>query len=102
MKKLLVTICLMSNVIFASDRIYIDEHEVDKSGHCFHVHTGGNIWYETETLNRDTSGLYVFERNLIKDKKSTAYERKWKCPYCFMYWKIGEPCQNPDCPSKYK
>lgn len=102
MIKYLFAFCLISNIAFASDRIYIDETEIDQIEDCFHIHTGGNIWIQTETVHRDATGLYTLEQNLIKRAQSSEYERKWKCPYCNMYWPVGKPCQNSDCPSRYR
>lgn len=87
----------------ASERIYIDEKEIDNVQDCFHIHTGKNIWIETNTVHRDRTGLYTFEYDLIRhSNKSTEYKKRWKCPYCNQYWPVGSPCKDPECPSKYK
>jgi len=86
----------------ASERIYIDESEFDKRDCEYRIHTGNNIWLETKTVHMNTTGLFTYERDLIKDKLKTEYQKMWKCPYCFHYWPIGTACQNKDCPSKYK
>lgn len=26
-------------------------------------------------------------------------EKKWKCPYCYRWWKLGEECKNEECPT---
>lgn len=26
-------------------------------------------------------------------------EKKWQCPYCYMWWEYGERCQNKECPT---
>ena len=100
MIKFLLALCLISNLAFASDRIYLDESEIDQCEDCFYIHTGGNIWLDSETLHRDITGLYISQKNLLKNAKS-EYEKRWKCPYCNMYWKVGQPCQNRECPSRY-
>lgn len=85
-------------------RIYIDDEEIESSEDSFYIHMGYNVWLNTNTIHRDISGLYTYERSILKC--STAgirleYEKKWKCPYCFHYWPIGTACQNKDCPSRY-
>lgn len=35
------------------------------------------------------------------NKISIKYQKMWQCPYCHKHWPIPEPCQNPDCPSKF-
>jgi hypothetical protein len=47
------------------------------------------------------TGMFTYERDVLKDSNK-EYEKRWKCPYCNRYWKIGQACQNADCPSKYK
>jgi hypothetical protein len=86
----------------ASGKMYIDEKEMCSKKGAFHIHMGHNNWIQTNTVHRDASGLYTFESNIRIDPIQMAYERQWKCPYCYSYWPIGKPCQNPDCPSKYK
>lgn len=84
--------------------MYIDEEEFSTNGDAFHIHIGENVWLVTRTVHRDATGLYTYECDLVKDLSGIykGYEKKWKCPYCFSYWPIGTPCQNPDCPSKYR
>lgn len=100
----IMTIFIFSNIaLTASERMYIDENELDSTENCFHIHMGDNFWIETQTIHRDDSGLYTLEKNIIRNKnKSSDYERKWKCPYCNRYWKVGQACQNEECPSRYK
>jgi hypothetical protein len=102
MFRLLTTICLLTSALSASDRIYIDEKEIDNSIDCFHIHVGGNIWLVSDTIHRDNTGLCTLESSLIRRPSSAEYEKKWKCPYCNVYWPVGKPCQNADCPSRYK
>lgn len=84
------------------DRMYIDEKEMSADFDSFHLHIGENIWLNTNTVHRDSTGLFSYECDIIKSDPSLEYEKKWKCPYCFNYWPIGKACQNKDCPSKYK
>lgn len=100
-KKLLVTFCLISISAIASERMYIDEKELDHKDFCYHIHIGDNIWIETKAVHMNPTGMFTYERDVIKDSNK-EYEKRWKCPYCNRYWKIGQACQNADCPSRYK
>ena len=84
-----------------SDRIYIDCDELDSSEDRFRIHMGQNIWMETSTIHRDTTGVYTFESN-IERSPTSEYVKTWKCPYCFRFWPLGTACQNRECPSKYQ
>jgi hypothetical protein len=86
----------------ANEKIYIDSNELDSSENNFKIHVGHNMWLETETVHRDSTGLYTFENNIVRSLKNAEYQRQWKCPYCHAYWPEGIRCQNPKCPSKYK
>lgn len=87
-------------------KFYIDEEELGDftKGDAFHVHIGNNVWIETNTVHRDATGLYSYEHNIRKSLNGSQmeYQKVWKCPYCHNYWPIGQACQKPDCPSKYK
>jgi len=108
MKKLFMTlllgICCLGN---ASDKIYIDEDEFKQGQDAFYVHMGNNVWIHTNSVHRDETGLFTYESSVARSVKlvsgyECAYEKKWRCPYCYNYWPIGTACQNADCPSKYK
>jgi hypothetical protein len=102
-KKILSTMILCITTISASEKIYIDEDQLDHKEDCFHIHIGGNVWLETEIIHRDKTGMYTFDSRLLRSKKlATEYKKTWKCPYCYQYWPIGTACKNPECPSKYK
>lgn len=81
-------------------KIYIDEDDLKSTEDTFYIHTGGNLWIATDTINRGTTGLYTYSHNLLRTHK--AIEKKWKCPYCYQYWPAGSPCKNEYCPSRYK
>lgn len=108
MKKLIVSlllgVCCIGN---ASDKVYIDEDELKHGQDAFYVHMGHNVWIHTDCVHRDERGLFTYECNISRSAKGLpgfecAYEKRWKCPYCYNYWPIGTPCQNSECPSKYK
>lgn len=101
MKRLTFIAAIFFNSLCA-ERMYIDEEQFSTKGDSFYIHTGHNVWLETNTVHRDATGLYTFESNLNRSLTKMEYERKWKCPYCYMYWPVGKACANKDCPSKYK
>lgn len=90
------------------EKMYIDDDEFTSKteGDAFHIHIGNNVWLVTNTVHRDSTGLFAYECNLSRSLNtkgiSMEYEKKWKCPYCYNYWPIGKPCGNANCPSKYK
>jgi hypothetical protein len=88
----------------SNDKVYIDEEEMKGSEDSFYIHLGHNTWLHTNTVHRDSTGLYTYQASIAKcmrGAKQVQYEKKWKCPYCYNYWPIGTACQNLDCPSRY-
>jgi hypothetical protein len=91
----------------SGDRIYIDpsSFDADTEGDQFYIHTGHNIWLVTHTINRDAKGMFAYQCNLVKAPDGPGsigkYAKAWRCPYCNHYWPVGQPCGNPDCPSRY-
>lgn len=104
-KAILASLMLIS-CAYASDttdRVYIDEKELEIGEDCFYIHTGENMWIKTQALTRDATGLYIMETMSELDCPNEAgYVRHWKCPYCNYYWEEGKPCTNPKCPRLYK
>jgi len=92
--------------LISPKKIYIDEQEFATQGDDFHIHMGNNIWLVTNTIHKDDTGLFAYEANIRRSMTNNGIEReyvkKWKCPYCYMYWPIGKACQNEECPSRYK
>jgi hypothetical protein len=105
MKKL-VLLCLMFTApLFGDVKLYIDEDDIDKCSHSDHffIHLGSNEWMCTDIINHDALGVFVYDHHIKRiAKNSCEFQVKWKCPYCYQYWPKGQPCQNKDCPSKYK
>lgn len=108
MKTLIVVFLLCMSSVFAIPRPKDDQrgyihHTVDK----YYVHLGNNQWIEESRIYRDREGMNVAESTIIRsrlrdsDEFYASYKKKWKCPYCYMYWEEGQSCQNDDCPSKY-
>ena len=98
-------VCSLS-AIEISEKMYIndDEFSTKTEGDAFHIHIGNNVWLVTNTVHRDSTGLFAYECNLSRAMGSVKldYVKQWKCPYCYHYWPIGQACGNKDCPSKYK
>ena len=84
----------------AAERIYIDQEEYDDSQELSRVHIGHNIWYETDVVYKDETGVFTLDNHI--SRKSREAIKKWKCPYCYYFWPVGTPCQNSCCPSKYR
>lgn len=88
------------------DKFYIDAESFNANteGDEFYIHIGHNIWLTAHSIHKDKTGMFAYESSLRRNMNGPKmeYERKWKCPYCHMYWPIGKPCGNKDCPSKYK
>lgn len=101
---LLFTGVCQADVFQIQDKLYVDTESfsTNTKGDEFYIHTGNNVWLVTHTINRDSTGMYVFEHNIKKSRSGPHCEKMWKCPYCYNYWPIGKPCGNPSCPSKYK
>jgi hypothetical protein len=84
------------------DKLYIDEEEMKSSPDAFYIHLGNNLWVHTNAVNKDTRGTYTYRASIARSMVTAGYEKTWRCPYCYHYWPVGTPCQNKDCPSKYK
>jgi hypothetical protein len=112
MFKRMMFLCLMMLACVSSvqagfvtnGKMYVDHKELCSKHNTFRIHVGGNEWVMTKTMHRDETGLFTFENEILRDFNgiSMAYEKQWKCPYCYSYWPIGKPCGNASCPSKYK
>jgi hypothetical protein len=87
------------------DKIYIDETEMNATEDAFYIHTGENIWISTSSICKDSHGTFTYQSSIActeSPSKSAEYQKTWKCPYCYQYWPVGSPCQNKNCPSRYK
>lgn len=101
---LVLGICLVVTSVYGTtEKIYIDEQELDMECAEIRIHIGDNTWIQTSTLHNDQYGIYTLENEIIQEKEIThkTYQRTWKCPYCYRHWPIGEKCGNKECPSKY-
>lgn len=84
------------------EKMYIDEQEFAIVGDAFHIHIGNNVWLVTETVHRDRSGMFTYQEDITRSQNKNGHVKEWKCPYCYMFWPIGKPCQNEECASRYK
>jgi hypothetical protein len=101
LKKFILLSFLCISALSAEEKIYVDNSELKSSNAAFLIHQGNNQWIEASTVHRDITGLYIY-KSYISINASSNYKKSWKCPYCYMYWPIGQKCGNRDCPSKYK
>lgn len=103
MKKLILSLIAISSICQASEKVYIDENDLDSSKQYFRIHVGHNNWLKTGTMHSDNNGLYTFENDIFKEgDKESQYVQQWKCPYCYTYNDMGKACSNANCPSKFK
>lgn len=104
MRKILLVLAVFTSMMsFASDKIYMSFDDVDESQNEFHFHIGQNEWLKTNTIHRDITGLYTLESDIFKNEDiQAAYEKTWKCPFCFHHWRMDQACENAQCPSKNK
>lgn len=86
------------------DKLYIDEDEMKSGDEAFYVHLGNNVWIYTNSVNKDQKGLFIYRASIARniERNMSGFEKKWKCPYCFNFWPMGQACGNKDCPSKYR
>ena len=108
----ILTLALFSAVFLFShnahcseDKIYIDETEMSAMDDAFYIHTGDNVWISTNSIYKDKCGTFTYTRCIACSEvasNAADYQKTWKCPYCYQYWPVGSPCQNKNCPSRYK
>jgi hypothetical protein len=108
-KHIIIALLLFASSTMATEKVYLDYDELDCSSHdAFYVHQGNNVWVKTDTILRDKNGTFTFEANISQQQPCSSVSHTlqmspqyWKCPYCYMYWPRGTPCQNSNCPSRY-
>jgi hypothetical protein len=77
-------------------KLYFDSDDFEISDSVIYIHLENNL-IETNIIRTDQQGFYIFENDITN--YGIEKEKKWKCPYCNRWWRIGEKCQNPDCPT---
>lgn len=107
-KAIIFLICAFSSVsVFAShnddsftpkyqDKLYFESNDLEISGNAIYIHLENNL-IESNVVRTDEKGFYIFENDIIN--YNIDWDNKWKCPYCFNWWELGEKCQNKDCPT---
>ena len=106
LKGLFFLICIFSSIglsaaydnDFASDqgKLYFDSNDLEISDQIFYIHLENNL-IETNVVRADQQGFFIFENEITN--YGIEMEKKWKCPYCYHWWPVGQRCQNPDCPT---
>lgn len=99
---------LKADVFRVNEKVYIDgeDFKYNTTDSQFYIHTGNNVWLMTNSINKDHMGVFTYECLIQKTMNGPSYKmqylKSWKCPYCYNYWLIEKPCENIDCPSRYK
>lgn len=102
MKTFLALFLFGFSLLGASEKLYFDYDEMPKDTDGFHIHLGQNEWIKTSCIQRDACGFYTEESNITFTANGVEFAKEWKCPYCHTFWPWGQPCGNPNCPSKFR
>ena len=86
----------MSTTPTSQTKLYFNSNDLEISDNVIYIHLDNNL-IETNVLRTDQQGFYIFEQDITNYEAER--EKKWKCPYCYHWWPIGQKCQNPDCPT---
>ena len=100
---LCLILCFSASTLCAC-RVYVDKKECVSQGDRYYIHIGNNFWLMTDVMKRDVTGLYTLEKSFMRSQtggERGGYVKRWRCPYCYMYWPVGDRCGNNDCPSRY-
>lgn len=55
---------------------------------------------KSSPLQSNEQGLYYLGEDMTENgSRVTPKDEKWKCPYCNLYWKMGQMCENEKCPT---
>lgn len=100
--------CVFSSIVLSADhvnestdlgyqaKLYFDSNNLEISANVIYIHLEDNL-IATNVLRTDQQGLYIFETDITHYEM--ASEKKWRCPYCYHWWPIGQRCQNKNCPT---
>lgn len=105
LKGILFLICFFSSISLSANegifpapdfqtKLYFGSGELEIADNMIYIHQGGHL-IETNVIRTDHQGFYIFENDIT----NIDAEKKWKCPYCYHWWPLGQKCQNPDCPT---
>lgn len=79
-------------------KLYFDANDLEIADNVIYIHLE-NTWLETQVLRTDQQGLYIFQNDITNCGIGSKGEKKWKCPYCYNWWPIGQRCKNSECPT---
>lgn len=79
-------------------KLYFNTNDLEIADNVIYIHLE-NTWIETKVIRTDQEGLYIFENDITDSSVGREREQRWKCPYCYSWWPIGQKCKNPDCPT---
>lgn len=77
-------------------KLYLDSKDIEIANNAIYIHLENN-WIEASVMRTDQQGCYIFENDITTC--GIEIEKKWKCPYCYRWWPLGQKCQNPECPT---
>jgi len=74
------------------DRIYLNTNRLLPTDQGLYLNLNDADYILLSTLNSDSNGCYV-------PCGSRVQPRRWQCPYCHLWWELGEECTNKECPT---
>ncbi len=86
----------------SQDVIFFDIDQMTTQGTSFYLPMDGNEWLESRAIHSGTYGFFAYSYEITTLPGSASFAKEWKCPYCNRFWPWGTPCQNANCPSKFK
>ncbi len=88
-----------SSIGVEQEKLYIDNKDIAIDDQDIFVHLADD-WMKTDAIRSDEHGLYVFGEDLTEyGSRVSPSPQQWKCPYCYYWWDMGEPCTNRKCPT---
>lgn len=79
-----------------NEKVYINSNDVEIGQNGIYINHMKS-WLYSDVIRKDELGFFLLENEM--QMLQNAREEYWKCPYCFRWWKIGEKCQEPQCPT---
>ena len=76
----------------------------DDLGDNVQISENGEIYLKVDKIIAMPSGFAnaysdAAAENTIECGSRVYKPEKWKCPYCYHWWEMGERCQNEKCPT---
>lgn len=67
---------------------------VDDLGDNIQINENGEVYIKVDKI------IAVTEENVTEyGGRVSPQPQKWKCPYCYLWWEMGERCGNKKCPT---